>query len=258
MKRLQSLAAAAVFVCANAQAAGFQEFISKSHDSFAEYNYAEADLLLHPDDYTGIALRGSYVFRPNIAALGRYNRLTADVGSVDTTSTLLSLGARYFFAASAPENTDIDLLAYLTRATAEGGGISVSDTGFVLGGQMRHVLGDRPIGSSTLTSQEVYGGLRMGFSDGNSNATANVGFVIGINEQFSANVEYVHDDGSHLALGVRMRLAKPQRNPMTPKASALKVSPAPVLTSEPAAPVEYQNPYGLTPDELADLDELAS
>ncbi len=257
MKAWQSLAvAAATVVGVNAQAAGIQEFIGSSHDSAAPYSYVETNLLIHPDDYKGFGLQGSYVIRPNMALVGHYNRLTADVVNVDVTSTLISVGGRYFFGLSSLANTDLDLTAYLTRAEAEAGSLSISDSGFVLGGQLRHMLGDLPIGTSIFTAEEVYGGLRMGFSDGDSNAVAQVGLIVGINEQFSAKAEVALDDGTHFSVGVRMQLGKKQINPDAPLKSALSFAP----TRKPVEPPQVSdsgNPYGLTADELADLEEIA-
>ncbi len=250
------------------------------HDSAAQYSYVEANLLIHPDDYKGIGLRGSYEIRPHVALMGRYDRLGADVANADVTSTLISVGGRYFSGIVGFDNTDVDLSARLTRAEAKASGLAFSDTGFVLGGQLRHMLGNKAIGGSVLTAEEVFAGVSIGFSDGDTSVVALAGVVVAINDQFSAKAEIALDDGTRFSLGVRMALGKKQINPEPPAKAALILAPAPAVVPEPVMlpelvivpgpafvptpqPMEppqvraAASPYGLSADELAEFEGIA-
>lgn len=258
MKHHILVIASTLAMSANALAFDLGSFLNEEHEHDANYEYAEGSLLFHPDDFKGFELRGSHVLRPNIAVTGVFNRLTADVGSIDVTSTQFGVGARYFFALQNAENTDLDLSASLVSHKSKVGSLSGSDTGLLLGTQVRHLL-DKPVGNTDLNFEEVYMGVQLGLFDGDSSAAFHAGLLVAINSQFSARTEVLIDDGAHLSIGVRMKLGRLQRNPeesMGLKGGAPKKTMQPVIQPA-AAPastsVSEANPYGLTEEEMADM-----
>lgn len=255
----QILVLASTFVMsANALAFDLGNFLNESHEYGANYEYAEGSLLFHPDDFKGFELRGSHVIRPNIALTGVFNRLSADLGSTDVTSTQVGVGARYFFALQNVEKTDLDLSASLVNHQSKVGSLSASDTALLLGSQVRHLL-DKPVGSTDLNFEEAYVGVQLGLSSEDSSAAFHAGLLVAINPQFSARTEVLIDDGTRLSIGVRMKLGRPQRNPegrMGAKSRGSQKTMQPVIQPAAApvlAPVASSNPHGLTEEEMADL-----
>ena len=268
MKKQILAFASTLLLSSHAFALDLGAFLSDSHDSHANYNYAEGSLLLQPDDFKGFELRGSYVFRPNAAIVGVFNRVSADVLNVDVTGSQFGIGARYFFALQNLEKTDLDLSAVFINNRVEAGRLSDTDTGLILGAQVRHML-SRSIGTSNLLLEEVYGGASLGLSSGDNSASIHAGFLVALNQQFSARAELLVDDGTFVSLGVRMKLGQPQRDPGEPSSSALQrqqpIQPAmqPVITNEASvitpskAPRELKaDPFALSAEEMSDLIEL--
>lgn len=273
MKKQIYAIASTLLLSANAYALDLKAFLSDTHKSHANYNYAEANVLFQPHDTTGFDLRGSYVFRPNTALVGVFSRVTADVLNVDVTGSQFGVGGRYFFELRDLDRTDIDLSAVLMNYRVKAGSVSDTDTGVLLGAQMRHLLG-QPVGSSSMTFEEVYGGIQLGISGEETSAAIHTGLLVALNQQFSAHAEILVDDGTYLTLGVRMKLGQPQRDPGMPGSSALQrqkplpavmrpaakpekeQSEAAVITPSAASPELKANPFGLSEDEMADLNEL--
>lgn len=258
MKHQILVLASTLVMSANALAFDLGSFLNESHEYGANYEYAEGSLLFHPDDFKGFELRGSHVFRPNVALTGVFNRLSADLGSTDVTSTEVGIGARYFFGLQDVENTDLDLSAALVNYKSKVGSLSASDTALLLGAQVRHLLG-KPVGGSDLIFEEAYVGAQLGFSSEDSSAALHAGLLVAINSQFSARTEVLIDDGAHLSIGVRMKLGRPQRNPeeqmgsqSRPPKKTMQPVIQPAVVSAPVPSVNA-NPHGLTKEEMADL-----
>ncbi|MGB0865057.1 MAG: hypothetical protein ACPGSC_01030 [Granulosicoccaceae bacterium] len=263
MKRQLFIFASSLALSVNALALDLGGFLQDTHETHANYKYAEGSLLFHPDSFNGFELRASQVLRPNVALTGYLNRVSGDVLGVDVTGSQFGLGARYFFALQSVSQTDLDLSAAFVNIKAEADGASASDSGLLLGAQARRMW-DKPIGESAFTLEETYAGLQVGIGLDDSGTALHGGVLVAINEQFSVRGELLFDDGTHVSLGVRMKLGLVQRNPEgSPSAVSARtggVVMAPVIEQidvtqpkAPTSPAVSDNPHGLTDDEMADL-----
>ncbi len=272
MNKQFSIFAVSFVLSANASAFDFGSFFEQSLMHEAEYNYADASLLLHPDSFKGLEINGSYTIRPNLAITGVFNRTSADVLGIDNALSQLGVGLRYFYALPNIEYTDLDLSLQWLNNSVDVGRISDSSSLLVVGAQARHVLG-MPVGSTSLMWQEAYGGLQLGVSSEDFSVAFHAGVLVEINAQFSAKAELLLDDGAFLTLGARMNLGRVQRNPEsgTYKANlpseVVQPAVAKPQVSEPVLPVvispsedkseKLENPYGLTEEEMSDLKKAA-
>lgn len=237
MKKIALVFASTLAFSSAASALDLKTFLSEPHDSLLGYDYVEGSLLIQPHNFKGFEVRGSRVVRDNIAVTG----VLSSVKHVGVTATNIGVGARYFFALSKMEDIDLDISSALIRASADGHGAKVSSTGLLLGTQLRRVL-DRSIGNTSMQLEEVYGGVQVGISSGDSSAALHVGLLMAINPQFSARAEVLADDGMYLSFGVRMKLGLPQNSPET--------------LGTKAALVKDSSPHGLSDEEKASFQDV--
>ncbi|MEM6987234.1 MAG: hypothetical protein AAF499_11920 [Pseudomonadota bacterium] len=173
----------------------------------AKYEYFQAGYVDQPDDFSGFDLDGSMPIASNVAVTGRLTFPSSDVNGITVDSRRVELGTRYYFAVPDMNSTDADIGLSLTNTDVSGGGVDESDSAVLVSGQFRRTF-YRRLGSSNLAINEAYGGAQVPLDEIDSPAVR-AGLLVGINPKVSANAELMVDDGTHLRLGVRMDLAKP-------------------------------------------------
>lgn len=121
--------------------------------TYAELGYVMTDFDDVDADGDTLSLGGSFLFMPNIFAVGSYSSGSIDVGAADLDVTSFQLGAGYRHALS----ISIDLVATLefVQVELESGPASDDDSGYQLAVGVRGALMDKIEGAGGVTYTDV-------------------------------------------------------------------------------------------------------